>query len=67
MFYNCRSLKSSPDISKWNIKKVTNVSYMFYNCKSIESFPNISLWNIQNKTKDSIFYGCNQDLIKKIL
>ena len=32
MFYECSSLLSLPDISKWNTKKVTNMSKMFYEC-----------------------------------
>ena len=36
------SLKSLPDISKWNIYKVTDMSYMFYECSSLSSLPDIS-------------------------
>ena len=31
MFYNCLSLLSLPDISKWNTNNVTNMSLMFLN------------------------------------
>ena len=31
IFYECKSLKSLPDISKWNINNVTDMSYVFYN------------------------------------
>ena len=35
MFYDCSSLKSLPDISKWNTNNVTNMSNMFYGCLNI--------------------------------
>ena len=30
MFYECSTLSSLPDISKWNTDKVTDMSYMFF-------------------------------------
>jgi len=48
MFYNCYSLKSLPDISKWNINKIINMSNMFYYCNSLVSLPDISKWNTYN-------------------
>ena len=50
MFYNCNSLISLPDISKWNTTNVTNMRSMFYNCNSLKSFPDISKWNTTNVT-----------------
>ncbi len=32
MFCRCKSLESLPDISKWDIKNVDNMSRMFYHC-----------------------------------
>ena len=32
MFYDCWSLSSLPDISKWNTNNVTNMWRMFDNC-----------------------------------
>ena len=32
MFYNCSSLNSLPDISKWNIKKLKDKTDMFAGC-----------------------------------
>ena len=60
MFYGCNSLKSLPDISKWNMNNMTNMSKMFSDCSSLESLPDISNWNI-NKVIDmrEIFSGCN--------
>ena len=43
MFYNCYSLLSLPDISKWNTSNVINMSYLFSHCKLILSLPDISM------------------------
>ena len=40
MFNYCESLISLPDISKWNTKNVTNMSWIFHGCKSLEKIPN---------------------------
>ena len=45
MFYECSSLISLPDISKWDTKNVTNMSYMFNGCSSLISLPDISKWD----------------------
>ena len=50
MFYECRSLQSLPDISKWNTEKVTNMRSMFYSCSSLQSLPDISKWNTEKVT-----------------
>jgi len=42
MFYNCSSLSSIPDISKWNTNNVADMSYLFYNCSSLSSITHIS-------------------------
>ena len=41
LFYNCQSLLYLPDISKWNVGNVKDMSYMFYNCRSLLSLPDI--------------------------
>ena len=43
MFYECNSLKSLPDISKWNTSNVNDMSYMFRKCNSLISLPDISI------------------------
>ena len=48
LFYGCKSLKSLPDISKWNTSKVTNMSYLFGRCEKIEKIENISSWDTSN-------------------
>jgi len=42
IFYECSSLLSIPDISKWNTSNIINMSYLFGNCKNIENIPDIS-------------------------
>ena len=59
MFYNCKSLNSLPDISKWNTNNVNNMSGMFFNCESLISMPDISKWNTDNVNNLSgMFYNC---------
>ena len=45
MFDGCKSLKELPDISKWNIKNITNMREMFSGCKSLNNLPDISKWD----------------------
>ena len=45
MFYQCESLISLPDISKWNIDKINNMGYIFSGC--------LSLLYIIEKSKDN--------------
>ena len=35
MFYKCSSLKSLPDIPKWNTNNITNMSGLFGKCSSL--------------------------------
>ena len=39
MFYNCSSLNSLPDISKWNTSNVNDMSYMFDGCSKLSKIP----------------------------
>ena len=48
IFYGCKSLKSLPDISKWDTKNVIDMSYMFYCCSSLKLLPDISNWDFKN-------------------
>ena len=48
LFYDCKSLKKIPDISKWNTSKVLNISFLFFGCSSLVSLPDISKWNVNN-------------------
>ena len=60
MFYNCSSLITLPDLSKWNTDKVFKMDGMFYNCNKIYSLPDISRWNTENCISMShLFYNCS--------
>ena len=60
IFSECKSLKSLPDISKWDIKNVTNMSSMFCGCKSSISLPDISKWYTRNVSyMDYMFNSCS--------
>ena len=43
-FYNCKSLESLPDLSKWTIKNVKDISGLFQGCCSLKSLPDLSKW-----------------------
>ena len=49
MFQSCISLKSFPDISKWNTNKVTDMSCMFNECSELLFLPDISNWKLRDK------------------
>ena len=59
MFYNCSSLLSLPDISKWNMINVEALYDMFGRCSSLLFLPDISKWNT-NKSAGvhGMFSGC---------
>ena len=60
LFAGCSSLKFLPNISKWNIEKSTNISFMFAGCTSLISLPDISNWNTKNTINmNSLFYNCS--------
>ena len=59
MFDRCKSLSLFPDISKWNIDKVTNMNGIFMGCESLFSLPDISKWNMEKVLCiDRIFNEC---------
>ena len=59
-------LKSLPDISKWDTKNVTEMSYMFFNCKALKSLPDFSKWVLNKEVKkDRMFDGCDKKIIPK--
>ena len=39
IFFDCTTLSSLPDISKWNTSNINNMSFMFYNCKTGLNIP----------------------------
>ena len=55
MFNKCSNI---PDISKWNVSNVNNMSYIFSEYESI-SIPDISKWKVSKLTNMSgMFYNC---------
>jgi len=42
MLYKCSSLESLPDISKWDISNVNNMSFLFAECIYLQYLPDIS-------------------------
>ena len=46
VLYKCSSLASLPEISKWNVKKVKNMSFLFYECTDLKYLPDISKLNV---------------------
>ena len=55
----CHSLVSLPDISKWNLSNVIDMSSLFYDCNSLISIPDISKWKLKNVDDISyMFYEC---------
>ena len=65
LFCKCNSLEKLPDISKWDVKNVTNMNGIFAECYSLKSIPDISKWfnnvkKVENpKYIGSIRYGEN--------
>ena len=58
MFYGCDKLKSIGDISKWDVSKVINMSYMFAFCKKFNQ--DISNWDVSKvKFKIDMFDKCS--------
>ena len=61
MFRNCDKI-GNINISKWNVRKVTNMSEMFYGCERFNA--DLSNWNVCNVNNMSkMFWKClNSDL-----
>ncbi len=62
IFCHCGNLISLPDMSKWNISNVFDISCMFFGCKSLKSLPDISKWNTSNVTDMSRTFYCFSSL-----
>ena len=59
MFSGCSSLKSLPDISKWETNNIKYMDDLFINCLSLEFLPDISKWNTKNVINmRRLFYNC---------
>ena len=52
-------IKSFYEISKWDTKNVTDMSFIFAGCESLNHLPDISKWNIKNVRKIAgLFISC---------
>ena len=60
MFEQCYSLVSLPNLPKWNLFNVADMSYMFKGCNSLISLPDTSKWKTENITE--VFDGCFNSL-----
>ena len=58
MITYCSRLKSLPSISKLNINKLEDMSFMFYGCTSLESISDLNEWKLNDKNYNFIFYYC---------
>jgi surface protein len=57
IFFGCSSLKQLPDISKWDLENVIDVSFMFGDCTSLLYLPEISKWKTSNiENMSHLFY-----------
>ena len=61
MFYECSSLISLTDKSKWNTNNEKFLVSMFEGCSLLISLPDISKWNTYNNAiyMKSIFSRCS--------
>ena len=58
--YECSSLSSLPDISKWNASNIDNMNHMFNKCSSILFLLDKSKWNTFNVLhKSYILFKCH--------
>ena len=49
LFYGCSSLKSLPNISKWNTNNVTNIAGIFTGCSSLTEIQNTRYFKMEYK------------------
>ena len=52
MFNGCSSLISLPDLSKWNINKVTDMVFMFSGCSLLISLSDKLYLETKNRNED---------------
>ena len=57
MFCEFKNFQTIPDISKWNVSNIEDMSYLFYRCENLLSLPdNLSKWNTINVNKISYLF-----------
>ena len=52
-----KGLISLPDISRWNIYNVSDISYLFSEFNSLVSFPDIFKWKIDMANKSDYVFS----------
>ena len=57
MFSRCSGAAFNPDVSKWDVSNVENMSWMFYNCSGAAFNPDVSNWNVSNVTNMVYMFG----------
>ena len=70
MFFGCKSLKSLPDFSNWDLSSITDLSYLFFGCESLKSIPDDTFnfmkdeiiinhyYSSNLRYMNHLFYGC---------
>ena len=56
IFCGCK-IDKLPDISNWNISKVSTISNMFSGLERLEKLPDISKWDTSNVTDMSFLFN----------
>ena len=62
LFYNCSSLTRLPDISLWNVRKVTNFKGLYGKCSSTLQIPNILKWNLNENNIELLYKELSSSL-----
>ena len=65
MFNDCTSLSSLPDISKWNINNVTDMSYIHRNCISLLNLSDIPSFFIRDLEVEDIEIVMNEGKVSR--
>jgi len=59
LFSECKNIVSFPDLSKWNVSNVTDMSTMFNECNSLKEPPLIGKWDVRKVvTMKGMFRNC---------
>jgi len=65
MFNDCTSLSSLPDISKWNINNVTDMSYIHRNCISLLNLSDIPSFFVHDLEVEDIEIVMNEGKVSR--
>ena len=60
MFDGCYGNAFNPDVSNWDVSKVTTMDFMFNSCRDIAFNPDVSNWDVGNvETMYCMFNACS--------